>query len=282
MSLIQQLKQAQDFTEREKDIARFVLEHPETIENMSSRELGHQTFTSAASVTRFCQKLGVKGFPEFKIKFVSELRDGYLDEKQEKIMMSERENVVTMVRKITEIQKQAVMETQKEVSYSQLMRVGKLIAEARSVDFYAYDMNVNLAQYGCSLLFHAGKRSAVYSATNIQGLHANMPSDGHVAIILSHTGRNERLAEIENGTRVVAVVSDGDSIIARYADEVLVAAGSEKVEEFWMSMFFASGKYLLDILYGLEFSRKYQDNLVLNQKYEKAGEKSLWGLNEES
>lgn len=45
MSLIQQLKQAQDFTEREKDIARFVLEHPETIENMSSRELGHQTFT---------------------------------------------------------------------------------------------------------------------------------------------------------------------------------------------------------------------------------------------
>ena len=121
MSLIQQLKQAQDFTEREKDIGRFVLEHPETIENMSSRELGHQTFTSAASVTRFCQKLGVKGFPEFKIKFVSELRDGYLDEKQEKIMMSERENVVTMVRKITEIQKQAVMETQKEVSYSQLM-----------------------------------------------------------------------------------------------------------------------------------------------------------------
>ena len=56
----------------------------------------------------------------------------------------------------------------------------------------------------------------------------------------------------------------------------------KKVEEFWMSMFFASGKYLLDILYGLEFSRKYQDNLVLNQKYEKAGEKSLWGLNEES
>ena len=128
MSLIQQLKQAQDFTEREKDIARFVLEHPETIENMSSRELGHQTFTSAASVTRFCQKLGVKGFPEFKIKFVSELRDGYLDEKQEKIMMSERENVVTMVRKITEIQKQAVMETQKEVSYSQLMRVGKPVS----------------------------------------------------------------------------------------------------------------------------------------------------------
>ena len=58
MSLIQQLKQAQDFTEREKDIARFVLEHPETIENMSSRDLGHQTFTSAASVTRILSEAG--------------------------------------------------------------------------------------------------------------------------------------------------------------------------------------------------------------------------------
>lgn len=33
-------------------------------------------------------------------------------------------------------------------------------------------------------------------ATNIQGLHAAMPADGHVAILISHTGKNERLAEI--------------------------------------------------------------------------------------
>lgn len=285
MSLIQQLKQAQEFTEREKDIARFVLEHPETIENMSSRELGHQTFTSAASVTRFCQKLGVKGFPEFKIKFVSELRAGNLAEQDKKVLLSERENVVTMVRKVTEIQKRAVEETHKEISYSQLMRVGKMIAEATSIDFYAYDTNIHLAQYGCSLFFHAGKRSVVYTATNIQGLSANMPSDGHVAIILSHTGRNERLVEIEkllkkNGTKVIAIVSEHNRIIAKYADEVLAAAGTEKVEEFWTSMFFASGKYLLDILYGMEFSRQYQENLSLNQKYEQAGEKILWGLKE--
>ena len=44
---------------------------------------------------------------------------------------------------LAEIQKQAVMETQKEVSYSQLMRVGKLIAEAMVCGFCVYDMNVN-------------------------------------------------------------------------------------------------------------------------------------------
>ena len=78
---------------------------------------------------------------------------------------------------------------------------------------------------------------------------------------------------------MVAVVSDGDSIIARYADEVLVAAGSEKVEEFWMSMTFLLRVNTCWIFcMGWKFSRKYQDNLVLNQKYEKAGEKSPLGL----
>ena len=73
MSLLQDMKKHKNLTEREQDIRRFIMEHPEKIEEMSSRELGHATFTSAASVTRFCQKLGTKGFPEFKLQLVLSL-----------------------------------------------------------------------------------------------------------------------------------------------------------------------------------------------------------------
>ena len=279
MSLLQDMKKHKNLTEREQDIRRFIMEHPEKIEEMSSRELGHATFTSAASVTRFCQKLGTKGFPEFKLQLVRELQYGTAEE--EIVTMSERENVVTMVRKATQVQKQAIEETKKELSYSQLVKVGRMIAEASCVDFYVYDMNVYLADYGCSLFFHAGKVANVHSATNIQGLHAAMPADGHIAIVISHTGRNERLAEIagllrKGGTKVIVISAVRDGIIAKQADEFLYAAGLGKVEEFWSSMFFASGKYLLDILYGMEFSRRYDENLALNNKYEKSGEKLLW------
>ena len=279
MSLLQDMKKHKHLTEREQDIRRFIMEHPEKIEEMSSRELGHATFTSAASVTRFCQKLGTKGFPEFKLQLVRELQYGTAEE--EIVTMSERENVVTMVRKATQVQKQAIEETKKELSYSQLVKVGRMIAEASCVDFYVYDMNVYLADYGCSLFFHAGKVANVHSATNIQGLHAAMPADGHIAIVISHTGRNERLAEIagllrKGGTKVIVISAVRDGIIAKQADEFLYAAGSGKVEEFWSSMFFASGKYLLDILYGMKFSRRYDENLALNNKYEKSGEKLLW------
>lgn len=280
MSLIQDMKKHKNLTEREQDIRKYILEHPEKIEEMSSRELGHATFASAASVTRFCQKLGTKGFPEFKLQLVRELQYETIEE-EEVITMSERENVVTMVRKATQVQRQAIEETKKELSYSHLVKIGRMIADASCVDFYVYDMNVYLADYGCSLFFHAGKVANVHSATNIQGLHAAMPADGHVAILISHTGKNERLAEIagmlrKGGTKVIVISAVRDGIVSKQADEFLYAAGSEKVEEFWSSMFFASGKYLLDILYGMEFSRKYDENLALNNKYEKSG-KSCYG-----
>lgn len=285
MGLIQQMKKQENMTERERDICNYMLEHPERVETISSRELGHATFTSAASVTRLCQKLGQKGFPEFKLQFVRELQNGQMEETQEKVAMSERENVVTIVRKATRIQQQAIEETKKEISYSQLVRVGKLIAEASCVDFYVYDMNVYLAEYGRSLFFHGGKVANVLSATNIQGLQASMPTNGHIAILISHTGENERLVEIakmlrKNKTKVIVITSKPQGTLAPYADELL-AAGQKKVVDFWSSMFFASGKYILDILYGMEFSRRYEENLKLNKKYEQSGEKLLWGLIED-
>lgn len=283
MGLIQRMKKQQTMTERERDICNYILEHPERVESISSRELGHATFTSAASVTRLCQKLGMKGFPEFKMQFVRELQNGQMEESQEEVTISERENVVTIVRKATHVQQQAIEETKKEFSYSQLVRVGKLIAEASCVDFYAYDMNVYLAEYGRSLFYHSGKVANVLSATNIQGLQASMPPNGHIAILISHTGENERLIEIakmlrKNKTKVIILAGRRNSTIIPYADEFIYAAGKKKVEEFWNSMFFASGKYILDILYEMEFSRKYEESLKLNLKYEQSGAKRLWGL----
>lgn len=285
MGLIRQMKKQENMTERERDICNYILEHPEQVESISSRELGHATFTSAASVTRLCQKLGMKGFPEFKIQFIREVQNGQMEENQEKVTMSERENVVTIVRKATCVQQQAIEETKKELSYSQLVRIGKWIAEATCVDFYVYDMNVYLAEYGRSQFFHAGKVANVLSATNIQGLQAAMPAEGHIAILISHTGENERLVEIakmlkRNKTKIIVMTAKRNGSIASFADELLYAAAQKKVEELWNSMFFASGKYLLDILYGMEFSRKYEENLRLNKKYEQSGEKILWGIKE--
>ena len=226
-------------TEREKDIRRYLLDHPEKVELFSARELGTATFTSAASVTRFCQKIGCKGYPDFKLRFLAELRQASSQAHaiEGEVLMTPRENAVSLLRKITEVQHRSVEQTRAELDLNQLIRVYQRLLDAQHLDFYAYDSSACIAEYACNQFYFAGKRAQIYRDTNMQGLNASIPATGHVAILLSHTGRNARLValakllhldasqqpEVKQGllNRVIATMS---AVFAPFV-YILVAAG---------------------------------------------------------
>ena len=196
MSLINDLKNASQLTERENDIRSYILSHPEYIVNMSCQSVGKATFTSASSVTRFCQKFGCKGYPDFKVRFLSDIKSGKLLDDPASVQLSERENMVTLLKKVSEVQAQALDATQKALSLSRLLRIRQLLLEHPCIDFYAYDTNIHLARYAVSQFFHAGKIAAVYSETDIQVLNTLIASEGHLAVLISHTGENFKLIEL--------------------------------------------------------------------------------------
>lgn len=105
MGILKELKVFDRGTANDIAIRDYILNHLEEIEKYSARDLGKVTYTSAASVIRFCNKLGYDGYTDFKLKFVSELK--VIEEKDRlgEIEFNEKENVVTIMRKITEVEK---------------------------------------------------------------------------------------------------------------------------------------------------------------------------------
>lgn len=282
MIILKELKNFVNGTSSELDIKNYILEHPEDIERMSARELGKATFTSAASVTRFCRKLGYKGYPEFRFKFISEIKFSATKTK-ENIKLLAEENVVTIVRKVTEIQKRAIEETSEGISFEKLKRVAENIHKAETVDFYAFDVNYYLTQYGSSQYFHARKKTNTYTATNMQAINALMSNEKHFAIFISHTGENGKLVEIakilkEKKTKFLVITTNKNSTLAELADDFLFASAPKTFQELLFPAFYSSVKYILDILWGIEFSMEYDKNIALNKTYDKIGEASLWGL----
>lgn len=282
MLLMKEMRQIQGLTGGERDICNYILAHPEQVAVLSSRELGHATFTSAASVTRFCRKMGCKGYPDFRLRFVSELK--LMDaQAEEKIKIEERESVVSLVKKISELEKRAMEETRQALSLEQMMRIRKLIYEAEAIDFYVYDLNVHIAQYGASQFLHAGKAAYTHIATNVQELQALISKDTHIAIVISHTGENGRLAEIirtlrRRHVKTIVISSYRERTLSGMGDEFIYAAGTEGIDEFWTSAFTSSVKYILDILCGMQFSMNFEENMKLNEEYEKIGREKLWNL----
>lgn len=283
MGVLKDLRLFNEGTSSELDIRDYILENMEEIEKLSARELGKVTYTSAATVVRFCNKLGYKGYSDFKIKFISELKVIDKEHKLGEIELNEKENVVTIMRKMTEIENKAIEDTANALSFEQLKRIRKLIHESEVVDFYAYDMNVYIAQYASSQLLYAGKKSTVNTVTNMRVFNALLSNEKNIAIIISQTGENSRLVELvkilkQKGTKVIVITTSKKSTLAGMGDEYLYAATTKSIEAFLTPTFISSVKYILDIIWGLEFSYDLGKNILLNKLYEKKGETHFWGL----
>ena len=283
MSLIKDLREAEGLTERESDLRDYFLNHPEHIAQMSCRELGEATYTSAASVTRFCKKFGCTGYPDFKLRFLSDVKGGHAFDESGSFQLSERENMVTLLQKVGEMQSRAIEMTREALSLSQMLRVQKLLLDHPYIDFYAYDTNIHLARYASSLFFHAGKIAETYSESNVQVLSALSAQPGHLAILISHTGENSRLIELarllrQKGVRRIIITNDKQTSLAQLADEFLFAATSGGMDKMWSNTFFTAAKYLLDLMYAILFCGDFSDNMSLNRRYETIGKEYFWGL----
>ena len=283
MGIIREMQKNDQLTEREKEIRDYILAHPENMARFTSRDLGAATFTSAASVTRFCKKLGCEGYQEFKLRILSDLRSG-IPEAEKAPVIAPKDNTAVIMGKIYDIQKRVLDETRGELSLAQMYRIGEMLGRAEYIDFYVYDVNVHLAEYACNQFFYCGKAANTYVATNTQQFMALMGKENHLAVIISRTGENARLIEIARSLkrrRVPTIIITGsrERTLGFMGDEVLIAATETRIEELGTVMFSSSVKYILDVMFCMTFSRHYEDNIKTNEYYEKLGrEKKLWAL----
>lgn len=285
MSIFRDLKEADGLTDRETDIRNYLLDHPENVLHMSSRQLGEATYTSAPTVTRLCKKFGCDGWPDFKLRFVSELKDNQGQEEQKTVELSEQENLVTLLQKVSETYDQALDATRKELSLTQLLRIKKLLQNHPYIDFYAYDTNIFLASCARSQLIHTGKVVSVYSESDVQVLSTLLDRPGHLAVLISHSGENSRLIELAHllqrkRRKIIVLTAYKSSTLAQLADELLLAAAPWGLEKMAWPMFATSVKYLLDLMFAISFSSEYADNVARNEHYDSIGAEHFWGLRE--
>ncbi|MFC7677469.1 MurR/RpiR family transcriptional regulator [Paenibacillus sp. GCM10028914] len=61
-----------DLSQKEKEIADYIVQHKNSIQNMNIRELADHTHSSTSTITRFCKKIQCDSFVDFKIRLSRE------------------------------------------------------------------------------------------------------------------------------------------------------------------------------------------------------------------
>lgn len=286
MGVIRRLREAEDLNETDRMIRNFILEYPEKIKKMTIRSLAAELYISTASIVRFTQKLDYKGFSDFKMQLLEELKAD-VPPQEDTREIRRKDSLASIVNSLASIEKKILDDTRRDISYEQLARVIRFFEECRYVDFYATDFNISIANYGENQMFHAGKIANLFSSVNIQQLMSLNQQEGHLAVIISSTGENRLLREVARNlkrtkTKSILITAAEKSSLAGICDETLLATSSFQVEKYKTVMFSASAKYLIDIIFCCLFSKHFDAVMGLNEAYQSVRKDNMWYILDEN
>lgn len=209
-------------SEAERKIGNFILQYPDLVPNMTTKDMSKKTGSSEATVVRFCKSVGIESFKTLKLELVRELSQAD--------------------RQLTDF---SILETKGEPFdfFQQVVHVNKMAIESMlsSIDRKALDKAVNLLQQANQILFFGvgGSSTAAYDGyykfTRL-GYACTAPQDFHlmlstipylkktdVLIAISMSGKTKDvvdLAEVakRSGVTVIAITNLDKSPLYKVAD----------------------------------------------------------------
>lgn len=288
MRLLKTLSEREKFSAVEQNIIKYILDNPKEIVNMSIRELANKTFTSSAAIFRLCQKCGLKGYTEFKIKFISEVNrtsDFENDELEKPIRdlhrpINGKDDVKSVVRRMAFWQIEAIEETKNEINYKQLERVADMMNAAGQIVFFGFDLNYYISQSTVYHLVRTGKPAVVYETVNNQVAKAVMFKKEDVAILISRTGENKNLIRISQvlkrkGAKIILLSASRDTSLDKLCDEFIYIANVIDYLSMGGVIFSVGCRYILDVLFGILFSKNYKSVEKFVGEFETVNGKSV-------
>lgn len=215
-------------------MAAVALEEPSQVAMMSVRDLAEQCRTSEPTVIRFCQKVGYKGYRDFRMALALEAGRASLegDSTPAQLEVLPDDDLAGVVAKVGALDRKAISDTIEQVDIESLAKVVSAIEGARRVEVFgvgasglvALDLEQKLRRIGLNVWASVDGHAALISAALLRS--------GDVAIGISHSGEvldviDPLLVAGETGCATVAITNYPRSPLARAADVVLTTAARE-------------------------------------------------------
>ncbi|MDR1265256.1 MAG: MurR/RpiR family transcriptional regulator [Propionibacteriaceae bacterium] len=200
-------------------------------------ELAHQAGVSPATVVRFCQTLGYKGWRDLRLDLAQEASRRGAEMEAANIAegrLNSSDSVATMMAKVAHHEATAIRRLTRQLDPADIDRVARALAQSERViacgvgasALAASDLAQKLQRIGLDCLFTPD--------THLQLVHAAMAPESSVAVGFSFSGRTfevHRALQLARGRGglAVAVTGDAASPVAQAADVVLLASARESV-----------------------------------------------------
>ncbi len=264
--LMEKLKEQTDFTNLEKEVARYVLENLERIPGMSSKELAEASFTSKATVVRLSQKLGLAGYLDFKLKLVEEINQkNRLSQMLEGEPITGKSSYSDIIYTLPVLYDKAVTNTRLALDKNAVNRINQVLQRAECVDFYGTGISYILAQSAVFKFATLGLECSAYESINAHYLAARK-NKKTIAFLISFTGANRTVIRIAKylreatGNYVVGLAGPHSQVLRKWCHEIVEIPNRDSLLSLDVITSFSAVTYVLDIFFSLLLAKRYEEH----------------------
>ncbi|MFN2460572.1 MAG: MurR/RpiR family transcriptional regulator [Candidatus Velthaea sp.] len=213
----------------EQRVADFILRHPDDLIYLTVTELAERTNTSESTVVRLCQKIGYKGYQEFKIVLARDLVE---PTSEIYAAIESGDSLQTIKTKVFQANAQALRDTIEVLADAELEAAVKALARARRVEVYGVGGSNPLALDAYHKFVKLGVPAVALSDGDMMAMSSALLGKSDVALGISHTGASRDVTDAlsnakRNGATTICITHRSTSPITKVADIKLFTAAKQ-------------------------------------------------------
>lgn len=207
---------------RSRQVAGFVLSHPDRIVGMSAARIARETNTSVGTVVRLCHAVGLPGIQDLKLRVIAELGLGRIVDS----VPTDSQGSATLARIIEDLCRTAAA-----LDHDLIERLAAALGGANRVLLVSSGTSQPLAIEFGNWLSSQGRAVSYPTDSGTQAAVSSQLGTSDICFAISHSGVTEATlapmrAAAANGARTVALTSYSRAPLARLADIAIVAGAA--------------------------------------------------------
>lgn len=250
------------FTNTEKKVADYILEHSKDVIFMSITDLADACNVGESSIFRFCKTMNLKGYQEFKIVMAHSISTDDDHQMSGKITMED--TIKELSSKILSSNVSALNETYNLISKNDISNAVDSMINANRVYFFGVGSSLMTAMEAKNKFMRITNKTECPFDTHLQIMTAALMTDKDVAVLISYSGSTKDTIEVakkvkERGAKIIAITRFAKSPLTTYSDITLLCGAKEGPLQGGSLTAKISQLYLLDLLYFEYFIRTNQE-----------------------
>lgn len=247
-------------TSSEKKVADFTLSNQSGTQFMSISELADACGVAEATISRFCRRLGYKGYNAFKLALANSSPQHKLWDNPLSGEVTAEDSLQDICKKLYSAEVEAMAQTMEFLDLHAVERATRMLHDARRVMCMGQGGSLLIASEAAHLFSTVSNKFTVVADSHLQAISATTMDPEDVIFFFSYSGSTQemmetlKLARLQRG-KVILVTRFPKSPGAELSDVVLQCGANENALQSGSVAARIAQMYLLDVLFS-EFSRK--------------------------